>query len=372
MSIKRALVVDDSRLARTALTKLLKKRDMEVEMAGSGGEALDFLRTDQPDVIFLDYMMPDMDGFTAAERIGSLPEGAGIPVVMYTSQDSDEDRARARDLGIRGFLSKPTSEEGLDDVLRDLNGGVAPAAGGMNGVERETPAPEPVAPAVSAAAPSRASLPWEELRAMARDAGEEAATVIAQGIARERLDQLRREMEAATAQMPNTARMAAEQEARNIAEKVARQIAEKVAEQAGKTAAAKALEELKAANGGTDEAMLTQRISNRLRSELDDKLYRHTATEEFRSQVASVVNQHVVPLIKGSLQQWVRDEARQVAKQISEESARSTLETAESRARQLAESVADKRTVEFQNRWGRSVAVGGLVLLIGVVLGIWL
>ncbi|MEX0732276.1 MAG: response regulator [Aquisalimonadaceae bacterium] len=121
MGISKALVVDDSRLARVALTKLLAKRGLDVDTAASGGEALDYLREGSPDVVFIDYMMPDMDGFQAAEAINRLRGVGAMPLVMYTSQDTPEDRRRARDLGICGFLTKPTSEEGLDAVLDEVD-----------------------------------------------------------------------------------------------------------------------------------------------------------------------------------------------------------------------------------------------------------
>ncbi|MFO7858539.1 MAG: response regulator [Ectothiorhodospiraceae bacterium] len=119
MTLQKALVVDDSRLARVALSKLLTRRNLDVDVAGSGQEALDYLRQQAPDVVFIDYMMPDMDGFEAAQAIQALPERDPLPLVMYTSQDSDEDRSRARDIGICGFLSKPASEALLDQVLSD-------------------------------------------------------------------------------------------------------------------------------------------------------------------------------------------------------------------------------------------------------------
>lgn len=121
MGISKALVVDDSRLARVALTKLLAKRGLEVDTAASGSEALEYLRDASPDVVFVDYMMPDMDGFQAAESINQLRSDNALPLVMYTSQDTPEDRRRARDLGICGFLTKPTSEEGLDAVLDQVD-----------------------------------------------------------------------------------------------------------------------------------------------------------------------------------------------------------------------------------------------------------
>ena len=158
MALNRALVVDDSRLARVALSKLLTRRGLEVDVAGSGGEALDHLRHAVPDVVFLDYMMPDMDGFEAAQAIQALPGCPPVPLVMYTSQDSDNDRIRAREIGICGFLSKPTSEDGLDHVLHQVQSWEPPVAAapsatpetqpsspvGPDSVEPPAPAPSPM------------------------------------------------------------------------------------------------------------------------------------------------------------------------------------------------------------------------------------
>ncbi|MBA1148516.1 response regulator, partial [Ectothiorhodospiraceae bacterium WFHF3C12] len=119
--VRTALVVDDSRLARLALSKLLQKREVDVEMVGTGGEALDYLSNARPDVVFMDYMMPDMDGFEATRKIHGVLGDDPVPVVMYTSQDSDEDREKACELGIAGFLSKPSGEDSLDEILELLS-----------------------------------------------------------------------------------------------------------------------------------------------------------------------------------------------------------------------------------------------------------
>ena len=72
--MKTALVVDDSRLARLALTRALEKHGLHVEQVGSAAEAFEFLRGRRPDVVFMDVTMPEMDGFTAA---GLIMKSAG-------------------------------------------------------------------------------------------------------------------------------------------------------------------------------------------------------------------------------------------------------------------------------------------------------
>ena len=85
-----ALIVDDSRTALTSLSRLLKGQGIATDMVESGPEALKFLRSNNPGVIFLDHMMPGMDGFETLAALKSDARTAAIPVVMYTSREGDE------------------------------------------------------------------------------------------------------------------------------------------------------------------------------------------------------------------------------------------------------------------------------------------
>lgn len=120
MQIRRALVVDDSKLARITLTRLLEKHGISVDAVESGGEALDYLERSQPDIVFMDFLMPDMNGYDATKRIAGNPSTAHIPVVMCTSQDTPEDRERARAHGARGYITKPATEASLETTLAEL------------------------------------------------------------------------------------------------------------------------------------------------------------------------------------------------------------------------------------------------------------
>ncbi|MBD3656428.1 response regulator [Marinobacter sp.] len=121
MTIKNALLVDDSKVARFALSKLLEGRDMEVNMAGSAEEALDFLRSHQrPDVIFMDHLMPGMNGVEATKAIKGNPETAGIPIIMCTSRKSPSFVEEARNFGVYNILTKPAHTEKLNLVLDQL------------------------------------------------------------------------------------------------------------------------------------------------------------------------------------------------------------------------------------------------------------
>ena len=121
MAIKNALLVDDSKVARFALSKLLENHDMHVNMAGSAEEALDFLNSNEhPDVIFMDHLMPGMNGVEATKAIKSNPKTAGIPIIMCTSQKSSSFTTEARNFGVYNILTKPTQPDGLGLVLEQL------------------------------------------------------------------------------------------------------------------------------------------------------------------------------------------------------------------------------------------------------------
>ena len=125
MAIKNALLVDDSKVARFALSKLLESRDMEVNMAGSAEEALDFLNSNQrPDVIFMDHLMPGMNGVEATKAIKGNPDTAAIPIIMCTSKKSPTFMEEARNFGVYNILTKPPHTEGLGLVLDQLDNDV--------------------------------------------------------------------------------------------------------------------------------------------------------------------------------------------------------------------------------------------------------
>lgn len=121
MAIKNALLVDDSKVARFALSKLLESREMQVNMAGSAEEALDFLNGDsRPDVIFMDHLMPGMNGVEATKAIKGNPATADIPIIMCTSKKSSSFMDEARNFGVYSILTKPPHNEGLNSMLDQL------------------------------------------------------------------------------------------------------------------------------------------------------------------------------------------------------------------------------------------------------------
>ncbi|MEE9423129.1 MAG: response regulator [Gammaproteobacteria bacterium] len=120
MSGKLALVVDDSKSARVVLRRMLEKHAISVDTAESASDAFDYLDRRRPDVIFMDHMMPGMDGFEAVKRIKADPRTVTIPVMMYTSKGGDLYLGQARALGAVGILPKTVAPTELYDALLRL------------------------------------------------------------------------------------------------------------------------------------------------------------------------------------------------------------------------------------------------------------
>jgi len=120
MAAKRALVVDDSKSARVVLSRMLEKYGIAVDTADSAEMALDFLRREHPDVVFMDHLMPGMDGLQAVRILKADPATAAIPVVMYTSQEGELYVGQAKALGAVGVLPKTVKPIDVTKVLYQL------------------------------------------------------------------------------------------------------------------------------------------------------------------------------------------------------------------------------------------------------------
>ena len=121
MAQKRALIVDDSRSARLFLSRILEKHDIDVDSVESAEAAIGYLVSRRPDVIFMDHMMPGMDGFQAVQAIKNDPRTATIPIMMYTSQEGEVYLGQARALGAVGVLPKQIKPADVSKVLYQLH-----------------------------------------------------------------------------------------------------------------------------------------------------------------------------------------------------------------------------------------------------------
>jgi CheY-like chemotaxis protein len=120
MAHKRALIVDDSRSARLFLARILEKHEIDVDSVDSAEAAIGYLANRRPDVIFMDHMMPGMDGFQAVQSIKNNPRTSAIPILMYTSQEGDLYLGQARALGAEGVLPKQIKQADVTRMLYQL------------------------------------------------------------------------------------------------------------------------------------------------------------------------------------------------------------------------------------------------------------
>jgi CheY-like chemotaxis protein len=120
MTARRALVVDDSKSARAFLTRILQRYELLVDGVESAEQAIDYLIHQRPDVIFMDHLMPGMDGFQAVQAIKNNPLTATIPIMMYTSQEGELYLSQARALGAIGVLPKQTKHADVSKALEQL------------------------------------------------------------------------------------------------------------------------------------------------------------------------------------------------------------------------------------------------------------
>jgi CheY-like chemotaxis protein len=323
MEVKRALVVDDSKLAAITLGKLLAKKSIEVMSVGSGEEAIERLKSDHPDVIFMDFMMPGMDGYQTTEIINGNPATAQIPVVMCTSADTQQDRDKAAGSGASAFLVKPVNEEHLDVVLAEI---------------RHMAEVRAVAEAPAAAPPER----------------------VPQEIAEE-------EIQLAEA----TARAIAEQVASQVAESAARTAAERVAEEVVRMVAQRVTQEMVNAAG---QKMLTEvmraareslykDIEVKTEQVLREECTKFVNSDDVKRIVTTLVQQNIAsltePLVKSMATQVAEGVAQRAARLIAEETANSVAAQA---ARKAGRSL--KRITAMQ---------GGLLalILLYVLFDIW-
>ncbi len=121
MSEVRTLIVDDSSVMRKIVERALRQAGLDtlvVHEAANGGEGLEILRTKQVDLILSDINMPSMDGLEFVRQIRGQNLAPGVPVVMITTESSEEHVKQAIEAGARGYIRKPfTAEQVKERVL---------------------------------------------------------------------------------------------------------------------------------------------------------------------------------------------------------------------------------------------------------------
>ena len=125
----RVLVVEDEPNIAELLSMALRYEGFAAETAGSGNEALETFDEFRPQVVILDVMLPDFDGFEVARRIAG--RSSGVPIIFLTARDTTEDKVRGLTLGGDDYVTKPFSVEELIARIRAIlrRTGVAPDEG---------------------------------------------------------------------------------------------------------------------------------------------------------------------------------------------------------------------------------------------------
>jgi twitching motility two-component system response regulator PilG len=119
LSDLKVMVIDDSKTIRRSAESLLKKEGCEVITAVDGFEALAKITANNPDLIFVDIMMPRLDGYQTCALIKHNKIYKNTPVIMLSSKDTIFDRARGRIVGSDEYLTKPFTKEDLIGAIKE-------------------------------------------------------------------------------------------------------------------------------------------------------------------------------------------------------------------------------------------------------------
>lgn len=118
MAIRKVLVVDDTATDLKRLEQIISGAGYTVITAASGKDAVDKAKNEQPDAVFLDVIMPDMNGFQVCRAIKTDASTKGIPVVIVSSKSEKADRVWGTEQGAQAYITKPyTSEQIVSQLL---------------------------------------------------------------------------------------------------------------------------------------------------------------------------------------------------------------------------------------------------------------
>jgi two-component system phosphate regulon response regulator PhoB len=119
MSLRVLLAEDDPDIQLVARLSL-RKAGFTVTAVADGAAVLRIVAEDRPDVVLLDWMMPEMDGFEACSRLMADPSTSDIPVIFLTAKSQESEINRGLALGARGYITKPFDALALGKQVQDL------------------------------------------------------------------------------------------------------------------------------------------------------------------------------------------------------------------------------------------------------------
>jgi DNA-binding response OmpR family regulator len=121
--LARVLIVDDDRVIQQLLEVNLELEGYDVQKASNGEEALEKVRSFDPDLVLLDVMMPKLDGREVCRRIKADPDTAGIPVIFLSARAQDMDVNSGLELGASAYITKPFDPVDLIDTVEKVLAG---------------------------------------------------------------------------------------------------------------------------------------------------------------------------------------------------------------------------------------------------------
>jgi len=114
----RILIVDDSPSQLLGIKRIVEKLGHEALTAEDGAAGVDAARREKPDLILMDVVMPNLNGFQATRTISKDPDTAHIPIVLVTTKDQETDKVWGMRQGAKAYVTKPIKE---DDLVKTLN-----------------------------------------------------------------------------------------------------------------------------------------------------------------------------------------------------------------------------------------------------------
>ena len=124
----RILIVDDSPSQLMGIRRIVERLGHEALTAEDGAAGVEVAKRELPDLILMDVVMPNLNGFQATRSITREPTTKHIPVILVTTKDQETDRMWGMRQGAKGYMTKPFSEEELaETIIRNIGGGASAA-----------------------------------------------------------------------------------------------------------------------------------------------------------------------------------------------------------------------------------------------------
>ena len=118
MSINKVLVVDDSPAELSSIKQIISDAGCMVISASNGKEALEKAKAEHPDMIFMDIIMPEMDGYEATRHLSNDKDTRNIPIVFVSSKSQKADKLWGQMQGGKAYITKPYSSDQIIDQLK--------------------------------------------------------------------------------------------------------------------------------------------------------------------------------------------------------------------------------------------------------------